>query len=381
MLTSSQTNPSVCIEDAEQHASNARPAPKWTSLVDDVLIPLPRRKMPVSLVKSEAKVPADCVLVRDHNSPHDTVLQDNEEIDLGDGNVFYRLPRCDVKDRPHCTAAPKFAFVVDDRFDITVNPDQTAETLRELFNVPADRALFRDYLSPQDEEIHPGQALRFSDGSVFYTRPAKAGLTITVNKKEFTAAQGVKPKMTPREIAQFIYQDTNNTAVFHIVAGQRQPLPDGLPLDTPIDVHNCDVFDVIRCNVAGGYEPTRIDRELATLRKGGARVDFITEPRAACIYRDLPVRAGLPIAVTDVLVPVPSGYPGAAIDLAFLPDGSPLIGRVKGSAQEALTADGRTWRQISYHPHANGGGPSWDGTRHGFHTYIDELFAWLHDAK
>ena len=71
-------------------------------------------------------------------------------------------------------------------------------------------------------------------------------------------------------------------------------------------------------------------------------------------------------------------YPGQFIDWAYLPNDSPLIGRVKGSPQdERITSLGVVWRRISYHPHSGGGGPAWNPGLHGFHTYIGELVSWL----
>jgi hypothetical protein len=75
------------------------------------------------------------------------------------------------------------------------------------------------------------------------------------------------------------------------------------------------------------------------------------------------------------MVLVPGGYPQTMLDLAFLPAGSPLLGVLKGQPQQNLSAGGRTWTQVSYHPHTNGGAPPWDPTRHGFHTYIDAVDA------
>ena len=57
-------------------------------------------------------------------------------------------------------------------------------------------------------------------------------------------------------------------------------------------------------------------------------------------------------------------------------------GRVVGSAQDQrITALDRVWRQISDHPHNGGGGPAWNPTKHGFHTYLGELLSWLFNAK
>jgi len=125
----------------------------------------------------------------------------------------------------------------------------------------------------------------------------------------------------------------------------------------------------------------RIERELTRLREGNQKVDLVTTDRMYVIYRDVPTRGaplGLP-EVTDVIVPVPPGYPASLIDLAGLPVGSPFLPRVKGgpNTQGVVQADGRQWQLASYHPHNGGGGPTWDQTRHGFHTYIDHLIAWL----
>jgi hypothetical protein len=125
----------------------------------------------------------------------------------------------------------------------------------------------------------------------------------------------------------------------------------------------------------------RILRELGVLRHGNQIADLVRSDRDYVVYRDVPTagaRFSAPL-VTDVIVPVPPGYPGSPIDLAGLPIDSPLLGRVKGGQnnQGVVQADGRTWRLASYHPHQNGGGGPWDQMRHGFHTYLDHLLSWL----
>jgi hypothetical protein len=126
----------------------------------------------------------------------------------------------------------------------------------------------------------------------------------------------------------------------------------------------------------------RIERELRILCEGNQTADLVENGRAIVLYRNVPTngaRFGLP-ATTDVVVPVPSGYPGALIDLAGLPVGSTLLPRLKGgpNSQGIVEADGRQWQLASYHPHNGGGGPPWDQSKHGFHTYLDQIIAWLH---
>jgi hypothetical protein len=126
----------------------------------------------------------------------------------------------------------------------------------------------------------------------------------------------------------------------------------------------------------------RIERELARLIAGGQAVELIEGgSRPLILYRTLPT-SGAPLNLpdaTDVVVPVPEGYPASMIDLAGLPVGSPLLARVKGGQnnQGIVRVADRDFQLASYHPHNGGGGPPWDQARHGFHTYIDHVLAWL----
>lgn len=119
----------------------------------------------------------------------------------------------------------------------------------------------------------------------------------------------------------------------------------------------------------------RVSRELELL---SWKTKLIENPDAV-IYLGIPSTLG--VASSDVLVLVPGGYAQSMLDGACLPLGSPLIGVVKGQPQGAITADGKSWVPISYHPHNGGGAPAWDPTRHGFHTYVDELVSWLSVKK
>jgi hypothetical protein len=125
----------------------------------------------------------------------------------------------------------------------------------------------------------------------------------------------------------------------------------------------------------------RIERELTLLGEGGQLAELIATDRPVVLYRAVPTAGepmGLPSTV-DVVVPVPNGFPAAMIDLAGLPLGSPFLARVKGgqNSQGIINIDGRQFQLASYHPHNGGGGPPWDQNRHGFHTYLDHLIAWL----
>lgn len=358
--------------------ATCRPAAKWGCTVDDALVLIPRY-VTARLIKEEAGITADLVLVRDYGSANDVPLEDDAKVDLGEGNVFYAVPRCDVK-QPECAPGkPKFVFIVDDRPEETLNPVQTGRALRELFGfVPAVR-LFRDFESPHDEPIGLDEEVLVGDGPIFYTRRSEKGFSIIVNKQTFTEADGVKLEMTGREIASLVSQDPNHTEVFQVKGKERIKVG----LDEKTKIYNCEEFCVIRTNVKGGFEISRIEREIGSLKENGGEVTFVSSPVSCAVYHRLPTREGYPhIAETDVLVVVPSAYPGVMLDGAYLPVGSPLLGRVEGAPQgNSVQVLGRNWQLVSYHPHNGGGGPTWNKDHHGLHTYYTEILSWIQRAR
>jgi len=354
-----------------------RPA-KWAALVEDTPIPLPERRVKASVIKAQASVPEGRTLVRDHNSPDDVIVHDADLIDLAEGNVFYTVEECEARPRGHCTAPAKLALFVNDRPEVTVRAAQTGQTVRELFNLPLNAKLIRDHEGGIDETIELATVVRFPDGPVFYTRHVEALLSITVNARVFTEHDGVRSVMTGREIATLVYPEApNETRIWLVSGGNRE-----IGLDERIEIHGCEVFDVVRKKVDGGFENNRVQQEIGRVRGSGQEVSLIESPEPAVVYHSLRTRPGLPVVTTDVLVPVPSAYPGQMIDWAYLPDDSPLIGRVKGNPQDhRISALGRVWRRMSYHPHNGGGGPAWNPALHGFHTYTGELLSWLYNAN
>jgi hypothetical protein len=350
---------------------------KWAALVDDVVVPLPQRRVKVRVIRAQANIPDGFVLVRDHNSPDDVVMSDDQEIDLADGNVFYRLSACDVQPRPGCTSPAKLAFFVNDRAEVTTNHNQTGQSLRDLFSIPKHARLVRDLESPDDMTVGPESTVSYDDGPVFYTHQAESNLKITVNSQVFTEQDGVKAEMSGEQIAVLVYgENPRSTKVKWHSNGDRE-----VGHDEVIRFKGCDVFNVTRCEVIGGYEQSRVERELGKLREGGTKITLVTSPIPAVVFHEVPTRSGDTPSTTDVLVSIPNGYPGGMIDGAHLPVGSPLIGRVVGNPQGQITALDQVWQLISYHPHNGGGAPAWNPMNHGFHTYYGELLSWLHNAK
>jgi hypothetical protein len=348
------------------------PAPKWAALINDSLFPMPRRHVRVSVLREQASIPSEHALFRDHNSEDDPQIADNATVDLGQGNVFYSEPACVQPPRGQPAAPAKLAFAVDDRWELVVKPAQTGQSLRDLFSVPGDVELLRDIEAPDDIVVGPADDANFGNGCVYRTRRNVAVLAIKVNRLRFTEKDGVKSRMKGREIATLVEPHPDQTKVERLT-------PQGtvaIGLDEEVPVANCDEFKVIRCNVNAGYQADRLERELTQLRQRGATVTMLPDA-SAVIYHDVPVRAGLPEASTDVLVKVPAGYPGGIIDNAFLPEGSPLLARTVGAEQQVEVIGGRRWKQKSIHPYT-GNGAEWNKDVHGFHTYYAEMVSWLH---
>ena len=270
-----------------------------------------------------------------------------------------------------CTAPVKLAFTVNDKPETVIRPDQTTEFIKDLFGLGEGTELFRDYDSPNDEPLLPGQEVRFGDGPVLIAREARK-LEIIVNKKRFGAKEGVKPKMSGREIASLVSPTPDRTDVYKISGGRQQ-----IPLDTVVEVVDCEEFEVIRRDVSGGYNADRVNLDLGKFQAGGGKITLLTSPNAV-IYHDVPAHGGT--GKSDVLVQIPPGYPGVNMDGAYLPAGSPYLATALGAVQTGLTVGGRSWTLKSYHPHQGGGGPPWNPMTHGIHTYYDELLNWLMKA-
>jgi hypothetical protein len=202
-------------------------------------------------------------------------------------------------------------------------------------------------------------------------------LTIFVNRLSFDEHQGVKKEMSVDEIARLVGM-TSETAIVRRLHG-----PDDVsdPLEGEQKIKKGDQFSVTRKQVKGGYLD-RVQQELSRLREGSLLAEVVQGPgnQSFVIYRELQTNGKVRM-LTDVVVPIPQGYPAVMIDMVALPADCCLIGRVEGSPQGLVEVGGRSWRLISYHPHNGGGGPPWNPSIHGFHTYLAEILSWLEVCK
>ena len=83
-LNCNSTGHSNAVADS---TPNCHPAYKWVAVLNDRLLPMPRRMVLAKDIKHEAGIGEGFLLVRDYNSPRDVVFRDDAEIDLADGNM------------------------------------------------------------------------------------------------------------------------------------------------------------------------------------------------------------------------------------------------------------------------------------------------------
>jgi hypothetical protein len=146
------------------------PAAKWAALVGDSLYPMPRRKLKSRDILAQAGAGTEATLVRDFNSSNDIGFEPDAEVDLAEGNVFRTVTGACEQRHAVPNERPKLAFIVDDRWEVTIQPKQTAESLRGLLGIADGVELLRDFESPNDDLIEDDQRIAFQDGPVFITR-------------------------------------------------------------------------------------------------------------------------------------------------------------------------------------------------------------------
>ena len=216
----------------------AGPAAKWAAVITDVLVPLPRRAMRARDILHQANADGK-KLVRDLDSPFDIAFHDDAEVDLAEGNVFRLEDDCECHRIPEFTGPPKFAFIIDDAWTITINPRQTGTTLRALFDLPPRIDLLRDLESPNDHMIGDAEEINFADGPVFRTE--RRSVTILVNKNTVTFDHRRNTGLEIKETA--IKQGVNIQTSFVLY----QILPDEslgpkIDDDQRLVLHECEAF-------------------------------------------------------------------------------------------------------------------------------------------
>jgi hypothetical protein len=207
--------------DPPQRHAVATADAKWAALVDDRLVPMPRRRLKARDILSQSGARPGLILVRDYNSPHDIGFDADAEVDLAEGNVFRTSSNCATGADTGPAAPAKLAFLMDDRWEVSIQSRQTGDTLRGLFGTAADVDILRDYESPRDEPIDDDERVHFSDGPVFVTRKHEAKDTIIVNGRRKTVS---KRRLSFTEIVALAYDPVRTEPfILYTVSYSRGP--------------------------------------------------------------------------------------------------------------------------------------------------------------
>lgn len=200
---------------------------------------MPRAVMAARDILDQAGASANVGLQRDYNSPIDHIFGDDEMVDLRQGNVFKTVPRCGPVPCTVPDARPKLAFIVDDAWEVTVNPNQTGHSLKRLMGLPDNAKLMRDFESPIDQPIAEDEKIVFHEGPVFTAK--SFSLTIKVNNNDVTVT---KRRMSGLEIKQAAIDQKVKIEIGFVLypLDKDGNLGAAIPDGKIILLHECDAF-------------------------------------------------------------------------------------------------------------------------------------------
>jgi hypothetical protein len=232
--------PNPITLDHTPHGSHA--AAKWAAVINDQLFPMARRKLAARDILDQAGVGKEFVLVRDHGSADDVVLEDDARVDLADGNVFRLIPRCEAGPQEPCMAPAKLAFVCNDSWEVTLIGKQTGHSLKRLLGLPDDAELLRDFESPNDQVVRDDEVVLHADGPVFTAR--RLTLTVKVNNRP---VRFKKRRVTALEVKKTAIEQGVKIDLDCVLYRVK---PDGslgpaIRDDERVVLHECDEFNCV----------------------------------------------------------------------------------------------------------------------------------------
>jgi hypothetical protein len=343
---------------------NQNGVPKWAALVNDRVIPLPRQILTARTIKEQAGVGRDFLLVRDYQSKTDVVLADDADLDLREGNVFRLTPRCDESTAAACDEPAKLAFFIDDAFEVTINPNQTEDSLRRLFGLNPKIQLLRDLESPNDTPIRGDEPVRFADGPVFVTcfdieshcdggeGPPRAGAyAIRIDDKRYV----VRAKsLTGREILKLAGKNSTEWLLNQKIRKQFVPIAP----DQVVDFTACGVerFTTLPNEQSEGRPQVR--RQFALPESDTEVLDaaglawetVIDQGNHWVVIHRVPLPDAFVARETSVAIRIPALYPPAALDMAyFAPPVQRADGKLINRTEASVNIEGAAWQQWSRH--------------------------------
>lgn len=230
-------------------------AAKHSALIADVPIPVPELSVDRDLLMDLAGLPRDVNLFRDRNSPSDELIEPGACIDLRDGNVFYVSNECGRVAAACEDASPKYAYFVNDQWQIVLADEFRVDSLRSLFKIPNEMQLVRDLMSPVDLPIPATDVVQFSDGAVFITLPNPPTATELPNELE-DIELCCREERKPRCVRRYRIRIDKEQHVVNVTQMTGRQL---LEVAGKTDVRHWEIFQKLR---GGKVEKIRLDESV-----------------------------------------------------------------------------------------------------------------------
>ena len=335
------------------------------ALIGDRAIPMPRRRVSLLTLKEQAGIQSESHLVRDYQSPVDVVLADDAEVDLGEGNVFRKVARSEASAaHATCSEPAKLAYFIDDACEMSVNAEQTEASLRRLFGLHSKVQLLRDLESPNDTPISETETVRFSDGPVFVTcvdiekhcgggeapPPARRWI-FRVDDKRYVSN---KPKLTGREILVMAGKNPAATMLNQKIKKRFEPI--GLEQIVDLTLAGVERFTTLPNEQSEGRAATRRqvalpEEDTDALDASGVLWETVLDGgNRWVLVHGIPLPDIFLAKPTVVAIQIPSGYPPAALDMAYF---HPPVQRVDGlpipCTEATIQIEGTSWQRWSRH--------------------------------
>lgn len=326
---------------------------------------MPRQIIPALLIKEQAGIDPKSHIIRDLQSPNDSVIENDENVDLGAGNVFrsaQHAPPSQAGCDPNAPA--KLAFILNDAFVFAVEPTQTEGALRRQFGLNPKVQLLRDLVGPNDKPIADDEKVHFKDGPVFVTvfdieEHCKDGDALSPCDGYLIRVDDTKIVMreshpTGREILLRAGKDPKLTMLNQKIGKRFEPVP----LDKKVDLTACGVerFTTLpneqsegRGSASRDFALPELDQEL--LEDSNLNWETVQEGESKwLIIHDIAVPQKFLQRPTSVAIQILPGYPSTPLDMAYF---NPPVHRIDNKTIPCTEAvqivRGLGWQRWSRH--------------------------------
>lgn len=304
--------------------------------------------------------------------------------------MFRKVARCDIA-ATHSVSLepPKLAYFIDDAYQLSVNAEQTEASLRRLFDLHPKIQILRDLESPNDTPIGETEKVRFSDGPVFVTcvdieqhcgggeEPPPAHRWIfRVDDRRYVTN---KPKLTGREILVLAGKNPAATMLNQKIKKRFEAI--GLEQVVDLTTPGIERFTTLPNEQSEGRAATRRqvalpEEDMDALDASGVSWETILDGSGRWVLvHGIPLPDVFVATPTSVAIQIPSGYPPAALDMAYF---HPLVRRVDGQSipctQATTQIEGASWQRWSRHYTATN---PWRPAEYNVFTHYLLTQAWL----